>query len=202
MKAGNSVGCVIMASGLGVRFGSNKLLQIFQGKTLIQRVLEITDDVFDKRVVVTRSPEIKELCERQNVAVIFHSLPYRNDTVRLGMDVMKEMEGVMFCPSDQPMLRTDSIRRLVESFLRTKGKIHRLGYEKRAGTPVLFGKEYFEELAALPEKCGGSYLVNKYPECVEKINATEEIELFDIDTMEDYQWLLQHYGKGEASCIQ
>ena len=36
------VGCVIMASGLARRFGSNKLLADFGGRPLLCRALEVT----------------------------------------------------------------------------------------------------------------------------------------------------------------
>lgn len=185
------IGCVIMASGLAKRFGSNKLLQEFQGRTLLQRILDTTEDLFDKRVVVTRSREVRELCEQQNIGVIFHSLPDRNDTVRLGVEIMNEMDACLFCPSDQPLLKRESIQRLIHNFEQKEEGIHRLIFEQREGAPILFGKEFFEELKRLPEKCGGSYLVKKYMDKVEKVNVTEEIELQDIDTYEDYLWLLE-----------
>ena len=49
-----SVGCVIMASGLARRFGSNKLLADFGGRPLLCRALEVTaTPALATRVVVT-----------------------------------------------------------------------------------------------------------------------------------------------------
>lgn len=185
-----SIGCVIMASGLSKRFGRNKLVEEFQGKTLIQRILDTTGDgMFARRVVVTRSEEVRQICEAQHVPVIFHELPGRNDTVRLGIDEMSGMDGCVFCPSDQPLLRKESLKRIVEAFSQKRSGMFRLSYGEKQGTPILFGKEYFEELAHLPEKKGGSYLAKKYPEQVELISAEDELELFDIDTTEDLERL-------------
>ena len=61
------VGCVIMASGLGKRFGGNKLMADFHGKPLLQSALEATDGLFAKRVVVTRHESVAALCREQNV---------------------------------------------------------------------------------------------------------------------------------------
>ena len=47
------IGCVIMASGLGRRFGSNKLLADFGGEPMICRILDATEGIFRRRVVVT-----------------------------------------------------------------------------------------------------------------------------------------------------
>ena len=68
-------GCVIMASGMGMRFGSNKLLADFGGKPMIDRVISTTDKLFDSRVVVTRHREIADLCREYNINVILHDLP-------------------------------------------------------------------------------------------------------------------------------
>lgn len=185
-----AIGCVIMASGLSKRFGRNKLIEEFQGRTLIQRILDNTGDgIFARRVVVTRSEEVRRICEVQNVPVIFHELPGRNDTVRLGIGEMNGMDGCVFCPSDQPMLRRESLLRIVAAFSQKRSGMFQLSYGEKQGTPILFGREYFEELADLPEKKGGSYLAKKYPEQVELISAEDELELFDIDTTEDLERL-------------
>ena len=189
-----NIGCVIMASGQSKRFGSNKLMAEFHGKSFIENVLDLTGgNLFSKRVVVTRSEEVRDLCRKQNVDVILHNLPNRNDTVRLGVEAVKEMDGCLFCPCDQPLLQKESLQRMIDQFEKREKGIERLCYGEKQGTPILFGKEFFEELMRLPVKRGGSYLVKKYPELVELVSAEDELELFDIDTQEEYDWLLHKY---------
>lgn len=185
------IGCVIMASGQGKRFGSNKLLAEFQGKSLIQRTLDLTDKLFAKRVVVTRCKEVEELCKAQNVPVIFHELPDRSDTVRLGVEEMLSMDGCMFCPCDQPVLQRDSLRQMLTEFEQGEKSIVRLSYADKVGAPVLFAQHYFEQLRQLPLHNGGSYVMKQYPQEVLLAPAVSEWELFDIDTQEDLQYLLQ-----------
>lgn len=181
------IGCVIMASGLSRRFGKNKLLEEYQGKTFLQRILDITgEDLFVRRVVVTRSRKVKEICEQQNVQVVFHSFPDRNDTVRLGIETMEGMDGCMFCPCDQPLLKKESLIRMLASFSAEPSGMVRLSYGKKQGTPVLFGKEFFQELSCLPQKAGGSFLVKKYSEKLRLAEAEDEWELFDVDTVDDF----------------
>ena len=87
-----AVGCVIMASGRAVRFGSNKLLADFGGAPLIAQALDAAETpALAARVVVTRSPEVAELACKAGVKAILHSLPGRNDTVRLGLDAMESL---------------------------------------------------------------------------------------------------------------
>ena len=110
-----AVGCVIMASGRAVRFGSNKLLADFGGAPLIVRALDAAETpALAARVVVTRSPEVAELACKAGVRTILHSLPGRNDTVRLGLEALLSelpgLAGCIFLPGDQPLLRKDSRR--------------------------------------------------------------------------------------------
>ena len=94
-----AVGCVIMASGRAVRFGSNKLLADFGGAPLIVRALDAAETpALAARVVVTRSPEVAELACKAGVKAILHSLPGRNDTVRLGLEaLLSELPGLAGC---------------------------------------------------------------------------------------------------------
>ncbi len=187
-----SVGCVIMASGLSRRFGKNKLTEDFQGRSLIRRVLDLTGDgLFRKRVVVTRSEDICRICETDNIPVIFHDLPERNDAVRLGIRAMNDLDGCIFCPCDQPLLKRESLKRLLDTFAENKSGIFRLYSGEKKGSPILFGKEFFAELADLPPKRGGSYLAERYPERVIPVAALDELELYDIDTVDDLEWLMK-----------
>ncbi len=185
------IGCVIMASGLSTRFGSNKLLEKFEGETLIQRILNKTgDSLFAKRIVITRTPEVAELCKEQGVDVILHSLPGRNDAVKLGVEALWDMDGLVFCPCDQPLLRKESLEAMLDFPYIHEDLILRFAYGDKVGTPIFFGKQYFKELCNLPEKKGGSYLAKLYPEKVKYLYVDDERELMDIDTPDDLLKLL------------
>lgn len=51
-----------MASGMGTRFGGNKLMAMLNGTPLIQYVIQTTENLFEKRVVVTRHDEVAKVC--------------------------------------------------------------------------------------------------------------------------------------------
>ena len=177
-------GCVIMASGLGRRFGGNKLMADFHGRPMIQWALEATDGLFSHRVVVTRHETVAELCRKQNVEVVLHDLPHRSDTVRLGLQALGEPDCCMFLPGDQPLLRRETVSLLLEQWKRSPDKILRPAYEETEGSPVLFPSWAFPELKTLPEGKGGGVVVQKYRHAVLRLSVSSPFELADVDTPE------------------
>lgn len=184
------IGCVIMASGLGRRFGSNKLLADFGDEPMICRILDATEGIFRRRVVVTRYEEIARLCRKRNISVVLHSLSNRNDTVRLGLQGMEEMDRCLFAPADQPLLRRETVAALA---LVSKGSPYcwRLSCEGVPGSPAVFPKWAFEELKTLPQGKGGGILLKKYPERLRTVNIRDRYELQDVDRPEDLVELLE-----------
>lgn len=185
-----AIGCVIMASGLGKRFGANKLLADFGGEPLICRILDATEGIFQRRVVVTRHEQIVRLCQERGIPVVLHALPNRNDTVRLGVERMDGMERCLFAPADQPLLRRETVAALA---LASKGssQLWRLRWQQVVGSPAVFPSWAFEELKTLPEGKGGGILLKKYPERLRMVNVRDGYELQDVDRPEDLVKLLE-----------
>ena len=183
------IGCVIMASGLARRFGSNKLLHDFHGEPVMCRILEtMAAAPLAARVVVTRHPEIRDLCQERQIPVVLHDLPEQSDTVRLGVEYLleacPEMTGCMFAASDQPCLTAQSVANLCAAFEDAPEKIWRLSWQGTVGNPVLFPKSTFPELLNLPVGKGGGAVVKKHPDLVDTVEVADERELVDVDTPE------------------
>lgn len=181
-----------MASGQGRRFGGNKLMADFRGKPLIQWALDATGDIFSRRIVITRHREVETLCRLSGVEVLLHDLPDRSDTVRLGLQaVSTDVEGCLFCPGDQPLLRRETVASLAYHAANEKEYIWRPAWEDTDGAPVLFPRWSFPELLTLPMGCGGSFLLKKHPEQIRRVPVRDRYELLDIDSREDLEFLLK-----------
>lgn len=183
------IGCVIMASGLGKRFGSNKLMADFQGKPMIQRALEATAGLFSQCVVVTRHEDVAALCREQNVDVVLHDLPYRSDTVRLGLEALGDLDACMFLPGDQPLLRRETVANLLQNWQQHPDCIIRPIHEDTEGSPVLFPSWAFPELKNLPEGRGGGVVIKKHPQEIFRVAVSNPFELADADTPETLEFL-------------
>ena len=155
-----ALGCVVMASGLGRRFGGNKLMADFCGAPLIANALALAAlPLLACRIVVTRSEEVEAFCNAQGVPVLRHAPPYRSDTIRLGLAALlgKEpaLRGCLFLPGDQPCLTRQTLEALAIGA--APDTIRRpAAPDGTPGSPVLFGRDYFAALLHLPEGSGGS----------------------------------------------
>lgn len=188
-----SVGCVILASGLGRRFGGNKLLAPFRGAPMIQSALRATQGIFSHRVVVTRHRLVAALCEKQGIETVVHDLPHRNDTIRLGLEAVGDVSGCLFCPADQPLLRRETVEGLALAFVNAPGFLWRPVCQDTPGAPVLFPSWTFPELRELPEGMGGSYVARKHSHMVRMMPIDDERELWDVDTPEDLKLLEENW---------
>ena len=193
-----------MASGLAKRFGSNKLLAEFDREPLLCRAFAVTEGLH--RVVVTRSTEVQALCEECGIPVLHHALPFRSDTVRLGLEYLltqfPAMSGCVFLPGDQPLLTRKTLDGMAAAFCaqpEKQSRIFRLCEPQSGapGSPVLFGADYFEALRSLPEGKGGGVVVKRHQEKVKLFPARHPAELMDADTPSMLSTLENLWKNGE-----
>ncbi|MDO5335582.1 MAG: nucleotidyltransferase family protein [Coriobacteriia bacterium] len=202
-------GCVIMASGLGRRFGGNKLMAELEGIPLVQHAIQATEGLFDQRVLVTRQAEVAQLCQAWSLPVVLHDKPKRNDTVRLGMTALEgclgtaTLEGcdtITFVQGDQPLISARTIALLLRQAEQEPDAIWRVRSEGTPGTPVTFPAWTFNELRSLPSGAGGGFIIKAHPEQVRYVEAESPWELFDVDTQNDLAILKEHLrARGDAS---
>ena len=158
---------------------------------------------FGETLAVTRHDEVVRICEDKNIHFLRHDMPYRNEMVRLGVTRIlsdnassgnPQPQGILFLPSDQPLITRTSLQLLCLTFLYYGDKICRLSYNENAGSPCIFPARYYDELLNLPEKKGGGFLTKKYPAQVVLVPVRDEYELYDIDTPDDITRLLKYLG--------
>lgn len=181
-----NIGCVIMASGQGKRFGGNKLAASLCGRPVISYVLESAQKVFENVAVVTTHRDIQCLCADWGVEVILHDSVYRSDTVRLGVQKFAQScDGCIFCQADQPLISAETLQKLADVFTENRDKIVRLCYGGVPCSPTIFPKDTFGALCSLPQGKGGNVVVKDNPDRVMYVTAADIGETLDIDTKED-----------------
>lgn len=176
---------ILMAAGIGRRFGSNKLLAPFRGRPLWEyaweRAVEAKKELGIQVLMVSG---YQPLLQAPEVIPVCNDLPLlgASHTVRLGVKEAERlgMQYAVFMVSDQPMLKTSSLKRLIEA--REPGKIVCLSKDGRAGNPVVFHRDFFPELLALTGDRGGKMVMHRHMDAVKWVEADKVSELTDIDT--------------------
>lgn len=186
-----NIGCVVMASGLGRRFGGNKLLADFHGQPMLCRILDATQGVFAQRVVVTRYEAVVQLCRERGIRCRMHELPWRSDTVRLGLEAVAGVQRCMFAAADQPLLSAQTVAALALAAANAPDKIWRPVCGGEAGNPVIFPGWAFPQLGSLTGGDGGSAVIRRHRQCLRTLALEDPWELKDVDSPEDLEKLLK-----------
>lgn len=99
-----------------------------------------------------------------------------------------DLEGVILTVCDQPFLSSAVLQALLDEVHESGKSIVASAYNGTFGTPVYFGRQYFQDLLALKGRQGAKMLLKKYEAQVASL-PFEKGEI-DIDTLEDYQKLI------------
>ena len=185
------LGCVVMASGEGTRFGcepGEKLVAPLAGTAVLERTLSaLPADLLDV-VVVTRWDAVEALCARLSVRCVRAAGPLKSDTMRAGLEALGHRAGCLFVTGDQPLLGEKSVRAMVAALTHEPTAIVRLAWHGRAANPVLWPNDTLGALAQLEGDTGGRVLLDGHAELegrVRLVEAASEWELADVDMPED-----------------
>ena len=182
------VGCILLASGFSRRFGGDKLLSLLDGDPLYSRAFAaLPARLFEKAVVTSRFPEILDSARGAGYDALEN---LRADEgvaagIRLGMEHMAGMDGVLFAVCDQPWLTCGSAERLLAEFCCHPHSIAALSWEGRRGNPVIFSADLFPELCLLTGDRGGSAVIKRHPDRLRMVEAGNARELHDVDAPDD-----------------
>ncbi|MGN0996967.1 MAG: NTP transferase domain-containing protein [Candidatus Ventricola sp.] len=175
------VGCVILAAGASQRFGGDKLMAPLLGKPVLSHVLDaLPMEALARVICVVSSDGAQALCDARGVPCVRYGGGTKSDTLRLGLSGMLDMDGCLFVQGDQPLLRAESVRRLLDAFSQEPETACRLAWGDQGGSPVIFPRALFGELMALTGERGGASILRARP--VRLQQAENSGELMDCDT--------------------
>lgn len=190
MNEADKINCIILASGLSERFGSNKLLVKFRNKPLIEWVLISTKDIFNELIVVTRYAEIQELCDSYSVRNVIHNKKYKSDTIKIGINSLNDsLLPCAFIAADQPFLTREINLKMTKYFCNHDDKILRLSCGDDFATPVIFPSWAINDLLKLSGNKDGRDVMFRYQDKVAKFEVKNNKPLLDIDTLDMYKML-------------
>jgi molybdenum cofactor cytidylyltransferase len=184
-------GVIILAAGNSSRLGRPKQLLPFRGQTLLTHTVTETLHAGLTPVVVTGAfhTEVKESLCGHSIDIIFN--PDWAEGMASGIVaglsnlllLHPDVDSVIIAVCDQPFISSALLAQLVSTFDMSGKGIIACAYADSVGTPVLFGRHYFEQLLTLTGGEGAKKLLKQYPDDLATIAFSGGD--IDIDTAED-----------------
>ncbi len=194
----NNTGIVILAAGRASRFGDIKQLLPFNGKTLLQHVIEAAATAGAAPIMVVTGANAKEVAasiDHHPVDLVFNAQwqQGKGSGIVAGVQQMmtsnKDVQQIIIAVCDQPFVTTSLFARLVQTQQDSGKPIVASAYADTLGTPVLFARKYFDRLLGLKNEEGAKELLMTYNEDVASVAFPQGH--IDIDTKDDYEQLLK-----------
>lgn len=186
------IGCVLMAAGLGRRFGGNKLTQAApDGVSLIECALAaIPGEKLARVVVVTQYPEIEKLTKKYGFTSLENPHPEvgQSESIRIGLGALSDCDAVMFQVADQPKLQKETVAELIDFARQHPERIVGLGHNGHRGNPCIFPARFYPELMTLTGDHGGRSVILAHEEEL-LLMEVSPAQLIDIDTPEQLEKL-------------
>lgn len=189
---------VLMAAGASSRFGECKLIKKFASRPMFEYALDaLPYNKLCAVAVVSGRAEILAAAEARGFMPVLNDRPEDGPprTIRLGMEAVGDADGIMFMVADQPLLRRESVAGEIDFFAKNANSIVAMGHGARRGNPVIFPREFFDELKALRGERGGGAVMAAHRERIMLFQLENGAELMDIDTASDYIMLQKENGR-------
>lgn len=186
--SGGIVG-VLLAAGLGSRFGSDKLMHpLTDGRPMAEiaarRLLPACD-----RVIAVCRPESQRLA-RQLAACGCRVLACAEAEAGMGHSLAAAVRatpgaaGWLVALADMPFIETSTHRQVADE-LRAGAGLVTVDYQGRRGHPVGFGRAYFSQLIALTGDQGARRLLADHAAMIRCLALNDPGVCRDIDTLDD-----------------
>jgi molybdenum cofactor cytidylyltransferase len=98
-----------------------------------------------------------------------------------------DAEWLLIALGDQPSLRPEVVRTLLDAACAGAESILVPSYGGRRGHPLLIHARHREEIAGLPAEAGLRELLARHPEAIRHVVVPDEGVLRDMDTPDDYR---------------
>ena len=188
------VTAVVLAAGESRRMGEPKQLLPWGQTTMLGRTLRnLQQSNVDDILVVSghRAEEVAAIARDHGVPTI-HNPDYAEgemlSSLQRAIDhLSNSVDAVLVTLADQPLVGSSLINQILNAYRERAGDLVAPSYEGRRGNPVLIGRRYFEELAALPWGQAPRALLRRHAADLHLVPVKSEAVLVDIDRPEEYE---------------
>ena len=193
--------CLLLAAGSSSRMGQPKMMLAFKGSTLLQHIIdEVKATKSNTLLIVTGCYHtlIEQSLIQQQIPIVKNGQwqAGMGSSIQIGMAYLLQhypaATAVLILVCDQPFISATLLQQMMAAKEYTGKGIVASTYTGTIGTPVLFDKKYFNDLALLQGTTGAKKLVQQFETDVATVSFSAGA--IDIDTPEDYEKLLGSLG--------
>jgi molybdenum cofactor cytidylyltransferase len=207
LEVRRAVGAVVLAAGMSTRMGESKvLLPWTDGKTIIEQIVEtLLQSRVDHVVVVTgyMAREVKERLSPLGVTIA-HNRSYKSgemiSSLKVGLAALPDhVAAAMVVLGDQPRLQPKVLYQVLSAHAESAGELIIPSFERRRGHPILIGRRYWPEIAALPKDGTLRDVIETHADHIRYVPVDTDSILRDVDTPADYDEERFRAGLGRYS---
>jgi molybdenum cofactor cytidylyltransferase len=197
---------IILAAGSSQRMGTPKALLKIGKQTFLQYIVEKLRSarIIDLVIVLgAHAEEIQPTLSwfKEKIVVNDNWQQGQLTSIITGLDALnlvdpesEEIHGAIICPVDHPLLTQSTLVDLLQGFWKSKKKIILPTYNGKRGHPVIFHRDYFNDLRNAPPDLGARAVVRNHPDDVCEVTVQDHGVVTNIDTPDDYQKYILHHA--------
>jgi molybdenum cofactor cytidylyltransferase len=187
---------LILAAGESARMGQDKALLTYRGRTFLEITSATLREAGVERVAVVlghHAEEIQRGVKLENFEVVINPQYRRGQTSSLqaGLRALDspDLEAVVLCLVDHPLVAVDTVRALAATFRQTGAQAVIPTFQNRRGHPVVIARALFDELLRMSPDEGADTVIRKYQDATELVEVSDQGILLDVDNSEAYRRL-------------
>ena len=186
----SSVAALMLAAGYSRRFGGDKRrLVLDDGRSLLAASLALPCSMLEEVWLVLRPDEsITELGLPASIKLVQHPLTAQGmgHSLAAGAECLlaeSNADAVAIFLADMPSIHRDSLETLIAHS--SANTIVLPSYQGKRGHPVLFGRDFWPQLAMLAGDAGAKVVLQHNAEALHIVELNDPGVLQDIDTPAD-----------------
>jgi molybdenum cofactor cytidylyltransferase len=190
----NEIWAIILAAGASTRMKQQKLLLPFNGKTIIESVVENAAGSVNSNILVVLGSHREQIQEQiVNYPVKFcvneNYLDGMLSSVICGFRALPDKaKAALIFLGDQPQIPSPVTDLVISAWIQSKKGIIMPTFNGRRGHPALIETRYKTEIERLDPEKGLRALSEKFKDDVFEVKCNIPEILRDIDTQEEYQY--------------
>ena len=187
------VGTIILAAGSSSRLGQSKQLLEWNGKSLLQRAIDIATACGNTIVVLGSEADKHQKTISSKVHIVLNEnwVEGMGSSLKAGLRYLihnlPNVDSVIIMVCDQPLVTVEHLHTLIEKHVSSGASVVASYYASTPGVPALFHKVLFESILQLENNQGAKKLIETNLPSAELVNFQEGA--LDIDTPDDISLL-------------